>query len=256
MKKANDMRIIQITDIHVGAEGEVTRDVDVRGNFVDMLRLAADLQPDYLVFSGDLCYSTADAENYRWIRAQIEQLALPYDIIPGNHDETKLMAKAFDRTHLLLPGGEMAFERTMSGFRFLFLDTSTAVLSSAQAEWLSARLESATRRQIIFMHHPPLKAGVPFMDNNYPLQHPEVFLEVANAYPNHPIHVFCGHYHVEKTVHAGHLHVHVTPSTFFQIDGFRADFGIDHYRPGMRVIDLSEQGTFMHSVKYLDVAGW
>ncbi|HRJ15700.1 MAG TPA: hypothetical protein PLI34_11965, partial [Saprospiraceae bacterium] len=104
--------------------------------------------------------------------------------------------------------------------------------------------------------HPPLKAGVPFMDNHYPLQNPEVFLDVIAACPQHPIHVFCGHYHVEKTVHSGYLHVHITPSTFFQIDGFREDFGIDHYRPGMRVLDLSDDGGFMHAVKYLDVAGW
>ena len=250
------MRIIQITDIHIGEEGEVTRDVDVRGNFMDMLHLAGHLQPDYLVFSGDLCYSTANANNYRWIREQIERLTLPYDIIPGNHDETALMAQVFDRSHLLLPGGEMAFERNMSGFRFLFLDTSTGVLSQAQADWLAARLQTITRRQIIFMHHPPLKAGVPFMDNHYPLQNPEVFLDVIAACPQHPIHVFCGHYHVEKTVHSGYLHVHITPSTFFQIDGFRGDFGIDHYRPGMRVLDLSDDGALMHSVKYLDVAGW
>lgn len=250
------MRIIQITDIHIGAEGEATRDVDVRGNFSAMLNLALDLQPDYLVFSGDLCYSTANAGNYRWIRAQIEALSLPYDIIPGNHDETSLMAKSFDRTHLLLPSGEMAFERSMAGCRFLFLDTSTATLSEAQTDWLAARLQHVDQRQIIFMHHPPLKAGVPFMDNKYALQNPDTFLAVVAAHPQLPVHVFCGHYHVDKTVHAGHLHVHITPSTFFQIDGFREDFGIDHYRPGMRVIDLSEDGAFTHTVKYLDVAGW
>lgn len=250
------MRVIQITDIHIGTEGEPTRDVDVRGNFLTMLDMAAQWQPDYLVFSGDLCYSTADAATYKWIREQIEQLSLPYDVIPGNHDETALLARMFDREHLLLPDGAMAFERNMAGFSFLFLDTSVGVLSESQIEWLIPHLQKCVRPQVIFMHHPPLKAGVPFMDNKYPLRQPEHFLEVVATRTSQPVHVFCGHYHVEKTIHAGHLHVHITPSTFFQIDSWRKDFGIDHYRPGMRVIEMSENGALAHTVRYLDVAGW
>ncbi len=249
------MRIVQITDIHIGAEDEDTRDIDVRGNFPAILEMAEHLHPDYLVLTGDLCFSTGNAEAYYWIKVQMDQLALPFDIIPGNHDDTALMARIFEREHLLLPNGEMAFSRTLAGIAFLFLDTAAGVLSETQGNWLSDKLNQLSGPQIIFMHHPPLRAGVPFMDNNYPLQNPEVFQQAIQGYAS-PIHVFCGHYHVEKSIHHGSLSVHVTPSTFFQIDQFSERFAVDHYRPALRVIDLSGDGRLLHTVRYLDVAGW
>lgn len=249
------MRIVQITDIHIGAEGEPTRDVDARGNFLAILEVAAHLNPDYVVVTGDLCYSTGNAKVYHWIKAQLDKLLLPYDIIPGNHDDTPLLAKAFEREQLLLPSGEMAFVRAIGGFRFLFLDTAAGILSAPQAEWLRAQLTAAQGRQIIFMHHPPLLAGIPFMDNRYALQKRAVFLHAIEPC-QYPVQVFCGHYHIEKSVHAGWGQVHITPSTFFQIDQFTEEFAVDHYRPGFRVIELPDSETVRHTVRYLDVAGW
>lgn len=251
------MRIVQITDIHIGAEGEATRDVDVRTNFISVLEVATHLDPDYLVFSGDLCFDLADAGVYRWIKDRLDALNLPYEVIPGNHDDTALMAAVFERENLLLPSGEMAFARTIAGFQFLFLDTSRGTLSREQADWLRRILAQTTGTQVIFMHHPPGAVGVPFMDARYPMQTPEVFRQAVQGYPA-PIHVFCGHYHAEKTVHEGLLHIHVTPSTFFQIVQFQEAFAVDHYRPAFRVIELfpGEEVNLRHTVRYLDVAGW
>ncbi len=249
------MRIVQITDTHIGAEGENTRDVDVRVNFVAMLEVALRVQPDYLVFTGDLCYDTSNTFVYNWIKTHLDALALPYDLIPGNHDDPALMARVFEREHLLLPDGEMAFVRPWGGLQFFFLDTSPGFLSEAQADWLQHKLSGARGRQVIFMHHPPLPAGMPFMDGRYPLLNPDVFRRAVAGYAD-PVHVFCGHYHIEKTVHEGALHVHITPSTFFQIDPFNEKFAVDHYRPALRVIDIDDEGRLLHSVRYLDVAGW
>lgn len=249
------MTIVQITDTHIGAEGEATRDVDVRTNFLSILEVAAHLDPDYLVLSGDLCFDKADSGVYRWIKFHMDALSIPYDVIPGNHDDTALLAAVFDREHLLLPGGEMAFIRSIAGFEFIFLDTAAGIFSERQAEWLRDHLARAEGTQVIFMHHPPVQVGVPFMDARYPLENPEVFRRAIEGYPA-PVHVFCGHYHVERTVHEGALHVHVTPSTFFQIAQFQESFDVDHYRPGFRVIELTTGGRLSHTVRYLDVAGW
>ena len=42
-----------------------------------------------------------DEKIYRWIRAQLDQLPFPYELISGNHDDSVLMAEVFDQTHLL-----------------------------------------------------------------------------------------------------------------------------------------------------------
>ncbi len=49
------VRIIQITDTHVGNEGELVRGVDVRANFLKTLRVIANEKMDCLIHSGDLC---------------------------------------------------------------------------------------------------------------------------------------------------------------------------------------------------------
>ena len=66
------------------------------------------------------------------------------------------------------------------------------------------------------MHHPPLHAGVPFMDNQHALKNRE---EVQSILFEHPfnVNIFTGHYHVEKMIRKKNIVVHITPSCFFQI---------------------------------------
>ncbi len=249
------MRLVHITDMHIGAEGEFTRDVDVRGNFSAVLQMAMAFHPDGFVLGGDLCFSSGRAEVYQWIREQMEETGLPYDLIPGNHDDTAVMAQTFERSHLLLPNGDMAYAKNTDEALFMFLDTASGVLSEAQAEWLRQNLSASAGLPVIFMHHPPAPVGMPYMDTHYPLQNPERFAAAVEA-SSAPVQVFCGHYHIEKSLHLGKIHIHITPSTFFQIDPCSFDFAVDHYRPAFRVIDLQPNGSISHFVKYLDLAGW
>lgn len=249
------MRVVHITDMHIGAEGEFTRDVDVRGNFTAVLQMALVFRPDRFVLGGDLCFSYGRTEVYQWIREQMEETGLPYDLVPGNHDDTAILAQVFERSHLLLPNGDMAYVKNMEGSLFAFLDTASGVLSEAQAVWLRQILSAHVALPVVFMHHPPAPVGMPYMDAHYPLQNPEQFAAAIEVSPV-PVQVFCGHYHIEKSLHLDKMHIHVTPSTFFQIDPCSADFAVDHYRPAFRVIDLLPDGGLSHFVKYLDVAGW
>ena len=70
------MRIVQITDLHVGREGEETYGVDVRANFRKILQAARQWRPEYLVLSGDLCYRDGDVAIYHWIREQLDELGI------------------------------------------------------------------------------------------------------------------------------------------------------------------------------------
>ena len=59
------MRILHLTDLHIGEEGEDTYGVDVRANFLDILSKIPLMQPDLLVVTGDLCFRDGQEKIYR-----------------------------------------------------------------------------------------------------------------------------------------------------------------------------------------------
>lgn len=242
------MRIVQITDLHIGQEGAESQGVDVRANFLKVRDAIQSLRPDHLVVSGDLCLNTGEQPIYNWIKPYLDDLDIPYDVISGNHDDPVMLAEAFGREEFL-SNKELYFQKQLGCKQVLFLDTTTGYVSDVQLKWLEAQLQAIEKDVVIFMHHPPLLAGVPFMDNNYSLQNYEAVQEILFAFPHH-ITVFTGHYHVEKTIKKKNISVHITPSCFFQIDQTSEAFKVDHHRIGLREIFCND-GKIMSTVRYL-----
>lgn len=242
------MRIVQITDLHIGQEGEDTFGVDVRKNFLKIIDAVTKLQPDHLVVSGDLCYRVGELAIYQWIKNHLDGLNLPYDLISGNHDDPVLMANVF-ALEQELKKGELYFTKKVGTYTVLFMDTTTGWVSDEQLRWLGAQLGQLNERAIIFMHHPPLSGGVPFMDQEHALKNKEAVQEILFQHP-YQICIFTGHYHVEKTITKQNVTVQITPSCFFQIDQHSSEFKVDHHRIGLREITL-ENGTLMNTVRYL-----
>jgi len=243
------MRIIQLTDLHIGQEGEDTYGVDVRKNLTDLLRAVQDLRPDQLVISGDLCYDVGDVEIYKWIKMRVDLLNIPYSIISGNHDDTTLMASVFGQEDMLI-GGTLFYKRIFDGRTFLFLDSAPGIVSEEQLDWLSKELRTHQEEIFVFIHHPPMLSGVPHMDNNYSLENRDEVQRLFFDFPGR-VNVFCGHYHVEKTLQKKNMLVQITPSNYFQIAQHQEKFVIDHYRIGFRVISL-ENGAWSSTVRYLE----
>ncbi len=247
-KRPCTMRIIQLTDLHVGLEGEDTYGVDVRGNFLRILKKANERQPELLVISGDLCYRDGDARIYKWIKTQLDEQDIPYEVMSGNHDDPALLADAFDLREQL-KDGELYFAKQLNGRPVLFLDTTTGLVSDTQLQWLRRQLAAHAEEVMIFMHHPPLPSGVPFMDENHALQNMEAVQEVLFAHPFN-ISIFTGHYHVDKVIRKRNIVVHITPSCFFQIGQQSREFQVDHRRIALREI-YWENGVMMNAVHYL-----
>lgn len=241
------MRIVQLTDLHVGAAGELGYGVDVRANFLKILQAAKDLQPDRLVITGDLCMNTGVEDAYQWIKAQLDKTAIPYEVISGNHDDPAMMAEVFDLQSFLRQG-ELYFSREWNGRQVLFLDTTVAGMTEKQLEWLRRQLSLMQDDALIFMHHPPMLAHMPWMDAHYPFQMRDAFTNICFAH-SYPINVFCGHYHIEKTVQQHNLTMHLTPSCYFQIDPHSPEFKIDHYQIALREIEI-DGGILRHRVQY------
>ncbi len=243
------MRIALITDLHTGMEKEAPFQVDLRKNLQDLIVSVSQCQPDLLVIAGDLCLNDGDSDIYQWQKKQLELLTFPYFIIAGNHDDPQLLSQIFD--HLPTPkDGEIFYEQEIQNQPLIFLDTHRGFMSSHQKMWLRRKIhEQANGRLMVFMHHPPDLMNVPHMDASHSLQDREEVLKILKASPV-PVDVFCGHYHVEKSVSNDPVNIYVTPSAYFQIDDRVEEFRILHKDIAYRLIDI--QGSRLeHAVHYL-----
>jgi Icc protein len=252
------LTIAQITDIHIGQEGEMPDGVDVRKNFLSVLAAAAAEKPEHIVLSGDLCAHTGDRAITAWVRDRLDETGIPYSVIGGNHDETAFIAEVFGLERDL-HDGELYYELSLKGIPLVMLDTDRGKISETQLAWLGRTLSSYDRPAagkpyagpLVFMHYPPVECGVPFMDAHYPLRNrAEAYRALAGC--GYPVPVFCGHYHSERTVVSGPVTVFLTPSTFFQIAREPAgpNFRVDHRIPGFRRITVREDGIET-TVRYL-----
>ena len=242
------MRIIQITDLHVGLADEKPFGVDLRENTRRILKAVALTEADALVISGDLCYQDGNLAIYSWIKEQLAPLDMPVYLISGNHDDTLLLSEAFGLDDLLRED-ELYFQHRWSDYDIFFLDTSSGLVSPQQLNWLDRGLSATDDPIIIFMHHPPLRVGVPYMEQKHALQNP---VEVSRLLlqKKQPITIFTGHFHVDKSVRHQNIDLHICPSCFFQIDWCVPDFKVDHHRIAYRWIELTPSGV-QHSVCYL-----
>lgn len=241
------MKIIQITDLHVAQEGVETYGVDTRQNCLTILQQVKRLAPDYLVVTGDLCHTEGEVEVYEWIKKQLDDLDIPYSLLVGNHDDAQMMKRVFN-LQTLFKNGELFYQLRIGTQDFLFLDTGKYIVSKQQLIWLKQQLSMLHKEVVIFMHHPPIYSEVSFMDIKHALKNMEAVQQVLFAHP-HFVTVFCGHYHVEKTVRVNNVLVQITPSTYVQIDQHHEDFKVDHERIALREIVL-EDNYFSSTVHY------
>jgi 3',5'-cyclic-AMP phosphodiesterase len=230
-------RLCQITDIHITLKNDKTiNGIDVISNFDRILEKIVKYSPDLLVLSGDLCFTKNDRKIYQFVKEKLDATGLDYCVMVGNHDKTIPLAEAFNYEIIK---GDLYYTRDVHGFRLIFTDSSRHKISSSQLSMLKEDLNTDLK-PILFIHHPPAIAGVPFMDRKYPLSNMGKVQEVLAGY-NGEIPVFCGHYHNEREFTKGNLQIFMTPSTYFQISDKSAHFTVASEKSGWRNITLTDK---------------
>jgi 3',5'-cyclic-AMP phosphodiesterase len=255
-------RVAQVTDPHLGQDGELPRGVDVTANLRTVLKDLGAAGVDHVVVTGDICYDRGDPDIYRRARDILDETGIPYSVLPGNHDNPGMLAEAFGISPRGVPG-RVYYTLRLGPVEALVLDTAPDFLDPDQCRWISqeiARIDEQKRIsgqsvQIpvpVFMHHPPVTAGVKFMDAFYPLKNPGDFFRAAG---DRSIVVFCGHHHTERTVIRDRVTVQITPSTFYQLDPENREFSVESLEIGWRLIDVSVTGI-RSSVRWLQPAAY
>jgi 3',5'-cyclic AMP phosphodiesterase CpdA len=205
---ARPVLIAQISDLHIKPPGALaygrvdtakalTRCVAALNEFLP--------RPDLVVISGDLA-DTPTAEEYDHIKRLLAPLELPWIGIPGNHDSRELMRAAFREQPYVATSGALDQMCRVAGLDVILLDSSVpgkphGELAAPTLQWLDATLaRSPQQPALLFLHHPPFRAGIWHMDRQNLLNAGEL----AAIVRKHP--------RVQR-VAAGHVH-RATLTTF------------------------------------------
>ena len=218
------MLIAQITDMHVVPSGELMGQVVPTNAMLTaaIARINA-LVPavDVILATGDLT-EAGSPESYAALRDILETAIAPVFLIPGNHDDPEEMRAAFPgHTYL---GGSTFMHYTVEEWplRLIGLDTRVdqhpcGEICSARLAWIKEELDAQPEKStLIFMHHPPFRTGIWWMDA-IGLRGAQGFEDLVSRYNNIEA-VVCGHIHRPITRRWGGTIATVAPSTAHQMN--------------------------------------
>ncbi|MEE4201951.1 metallophosphoesterase [Erythrobacter sp.] len=165
--------IAQITDTHIGFEPEAGENEFNFVRFRNVLGhlLSQPVQPDLLILSGDLT-DGGQAECYERIRDTVADCGFPVAVIPGNHDNREEMLRAFPDCPTADGFAQFAIELGEGDdmLRVLCLDSFEpgrhgGAFCETRAAWLARELaDHPDTPTVLFLHHPPVVAGIEWMD--------------------------------------------------------------------------------------------
>lgn len=166
------VRIAQISDLHIKRPGSLAYGrVDTAKALERCVATLNEFDPapDFVVISGDLA-DTPTAEEYDYLKQLLLPLKHPFAGIPGNHDSRELMRAAFPSASYSFLSGPLDQRIEVGDVDLLLLDSSVqgkphGSLEEGTLQWLDATLANASDKPaLLFLHHPPFKAGIWHMD--------------------------------------------------------------------------------------------
>lgn len=195
------MRVVQISDLHLWTHDEDARTIRYLENAAEHPNRADNLGSlhavlddvqaqctdgfDRLVVTGDIAQDEQQ-ETYELLRQVLDERGLLDHTLclPGNHEQRAFLRQVFPEGTVKGHGG---FSEEVCGWRLLGVDThdtdakagwdgnmdhlhewdgGTGLLKPAQLQWLEQELKQhATQPTVVFIHHPPMKVGSPWLDH-------------------------------------------------------------------------------------------
>jgi 3',5'-cyclic AMP phosphodiesterase CpdA len=195
------MLIAQISDTHIKPEGALAYGrIDTSAflaRAVDHI-LHLDPRPDVVLATGDLVDGGTPGE-YARLRHLLAPLPMPVYLIPGNHDDREALRQAFADRPYMPRDGFIQYVVDDGPLRLIAVDTLLPGKAGGRVDaerlgWLDARLaEAPAKPTMIFMHHPPFKTAIEYMDE-IGLEGADAMAEIVRRHPQVE-RVVCGHLH-------------------------------------------------------------
>ena len=250
------LNVLQISDTHLHATADSRmRGVTTYATFLAVLEHAKRDRRwpvDVILATGDIVQDESRG-GYERFRAVLEPLGVPVYSIPGNHDDPKLMSEilASGPFHL---GGELRHGSWSVVFLSTFLAGEDAGgLGPARLQGLRQALAAhAGQHILVAMHHHPLPMRSTWLDG-VALRDATAFWSVIDAHPE-VRGVICGHVHQASDQTRNRVRFLSTPSTCAQFLPGSEFFALDDRPPGMRWIQLYDDGRIETEVVWLSGA--
>ena len=255
------MKLLQITDTHVGRPGFVNYGIDPRER---LEACVADINAHHA--DAALCLVTGDlvndgsAEEYANLAPVLRALKVPFRVMAGNHDdranlrrhlpEAPLDAHGFVQGGVDVPGGRLLMLDTLR------LDKASGELCEHRLAWLSAALGEAGDAVYLAMHHPPMPLGIEYMDA-IGLAHREDFWRVVAPHRARIRLIVFGHVHRPVSgVYRG-IAFAGCPSTVHQVAlelGPQAEphLNFNHEPPCYAILEVTPEGCVVHQQRYTE----
>lgn len=215
------MIIAQITDMHLTADGKLYNGIiAVNEKLRAVIARLNEMEPDLILATGDLT-ANGTSEEYGELRDILSAAKAPVYMVPGNHDDSTVLRSSFP-DHTYLPADGFA-HYVIDEYPLALIGVDTTVPNTPRGEicadrlaWLEARLEERRDKPVlIFMHHPPFRSGIWWMDA-IGLKGRRKLARLLRRFDNIE-RVICGHLHRPiQTCWAGTVGS-IAPSTAFMV---------------------------------------
>ena len=214
----DDFYFVQLSDSHWGFEGPVINP-DARGTLPKAVAAvnALAVQPDFIVFTGDLTHTTDDPAERRRRLGEFRDIVRGLKVrdvhfMPGEHDAALDRGQAFRELF-----GPTHYTFDHKGVHFIVLDNVSdpaARIGEEQLAWLAADLARQPRdARIVVFTHRPLFPLYPQWD--WATRDGDRALAALMPYRN--VTVFYGHIHQENHFRTAHIEHHSARSLIFPL---------------------------------------
>ncbi len=251
------MRIVHLADAHVSREPSPRLPgVDLKARAAAAVSAAQALEPppELYVLGGDML-DDGPLSDYQVLSELFGPTGRPVYICLGNHDSLEAYSRA------PLPGaapaapGYCSFDVQDRHIVILFTAADgrdQGSLDGPQLRWLrDDLLASAPARCRIFMHHPPVELGVPWVDA-MGLEDPDAFWEVLQPCASRVAGVFFAHAHFAVSLARHGVLVASPPAVGWQFcadpNALRAETTDE--LPGFNVVDVWDRGLTVRTVRF------
>ena len=254
------MIIAQLTDSHIRADdGLAYGRVDTKAFLARAVEHLNNLvpPPDVTLVTGDICDFGRPRE-YQIARQLLDRLAMPYFVIPGNHDHVDNLRASFEGHDYLPDVGFLHYVIEDYVVRLIGLDTTIpgepgGEICEARRRWLSDQLNrNIVRPTLLFMHHPPFLTGIRHMDVQN-CAGGAALGQMLAAYPQVKT-ILCGHVHRSISVLWHGIEASIAPSPAHAVTLDLDPEGPPAYHlepPACRVVHLNDKGLLVNHLSYI-----
>lgn len=243
---AGPLRILQITDTHIGADaGTLLAGVDTRASLGHVLATAQDYgNADLMLLTGDLADHGSESA-YRALDQLVTPTGIPQAWMPGNHDDLAAMqgvaAKRVVAAIDAGPWGIIMLNSQIPG-------EVGGHLADSELEHLARFLDNPRHQHVLVcVHHHPVPIGCRWLDEQQ-IDNADRLFELLDASPKVRA-VLWGHVHQACDSERGSVRLLGSPSTCVQFAPHSDAFKVDRTEPGFRWLELSADGSLETSVQ-------